>query len=107
MTSTLRIESIDIEIFKPGSDPVIRVSVASVDEDGQGNIVSVSGKQTEIFKKASQVATQTETILDPVLKESVSISVAGIQAAIAQGVYRWIAEQFAGSIQGNKFILED
>lgn len=107
MSTTLRIEKIEIEVFKPGSDPLIRISASKVVEDKAGNIIQVMPADREIFRRAKDVALQEIHWIDPTTNIPLELTAASIQAALTAGVYTWFGEEFQGQLTNGKFYLED
>ncbi|MEM9482113.1 MAG: hypothetical protein AAGA83_00320 [Cyanobacteria bacterium P01_F01_bin.116] len=105
MTKTiLRIEKIEIEAIAVNPSPIIRVKASKQLKDGENIVQSFPGLE-EVFRKATDVATQIISITDPVTGQAVNISVAGVQAAITQGIYEWFPEEFDGQLIDGEFIL--
>lgn len=81
-----------IDIAKPGVPAIISLLIQRL-EMSDGEIVSVSGYQGRVYKKATDVATERVEITDPVTGLSGEISVAGLDQVLKQLSNRWVAEE--------------
>ena len=104
---TLRVLKVEIEVLKPGRDPVIRVQLGEATEDESGNVTQLAPASKDLVRKTSAIADQMITVRDPVTDEDISLSVAAIQMAMTKGIYAWFPSEFDGQMVGDKFQLED
>lgn len=107
MAESLRIERVTIEALITNPTPVIRVQAKRLSRNEQAEIEQIFTGYEEIFKRASDVATQMVEFVDPVTRQQHTVSVAGLQMAMTQGLYAWLPERFDGSYNGNEFVLNE
>jgi len=88
----LRAQKVAIDIPRSQSEPWVAVTVQKVDGEHVIDRVSQSHRQL------SDVATELITINDPVTGQDVTISVAGMAAAVKAGVYAWMIEDHGGEL---------
>lgn len=83
------IEKFVVEIFAKNPSPVIRaIFKQTILHENSPN--QELPNNLEEFRLATEVASQLVTIIDPVTQQTITISIAGLQAAIGQGLYSWL-----------------
>lgn len=88
----LRAQKVAIDIPRSQSEPWIAVTVQKIDGS------HVIDRFDETHRQLSKVASEMITITDPVTGQPVTISVAGMAAAVKAGVYAWMIEDHGGEM---------
>ena len=103
-----RVHTLSFELPRVDSDVVIRAEIHQVTEQS-GEVTFTTGTTNEIFRRLSDVATESVTFFDPVRQTNHTISVAALAQAVTQSVRAWMAEDIPGGQfnDDQKYIIEE
>jgi len=91
----LRAQQIIIDMPVAGQEPWISVVLQDVQTDNKGVVIQTVDRVGIIHRPLSKVASEKDSIVDPILKgSSVDLTVAGTSALIKSAVIRWIGEDY-------------
>jgi len=92
MLEALRTGVIEIDTAKINDAQWIVATIQKLNIDSSGTIVSEKIRDGKVFRKASDVALEVITFTDPVTKQEITMSVAGMATGIKALMVKWILE---------------
>lgn len=92
MKTGFRAQQIIIDAVRPSSPPMISLLIQELQFNQEGEITAITGDVHRIYKKSSEVTTQTVELEDPVTGLTGIVSIAGIDAMLRAIANRWTAE---------------
>ena len=94
---SVRAEKITIDLPKPDSEAWVRIINQFLHLNDDGSVKSISGRESQLFRKMENVQTEVIQFQDPVTQQVTTASVAGIAAAIGALVTKWSLEDIEGA----------
>ena len=94
MKKAIRTGRIEIDTIKLHGPKWIVATISTLELDDQNQVVSERIRDLKLYRKVSNVATETVTITDPVTGQPITVSVAGIGGLIKAIMIQWMQEDF-------------
>lgn len=90
----LRTAKLVIDVPTPEAEPFIMGILQKVVLNTEGDVLQVIPRQDELYRRSSQIITDTISFTDPVTQTQHTLSGAGLQVAITAMVSKWLIEDY-------------
>lgn len=98
MRQRVRAEKIIIDVPLSESEPWITLPIQRLVTEDDGTIVQVIPRDSQVYRKLTDVATQFIQAPDPVTGQMNTVSVAGLGALVTVAAAIFMAEDYDGTI---------
>lgn len=90
MKEAIRTSKIEIDTAVRDGPQWISATIQTLELDASNNVTSTRLRDRRLYRKTDQVAAELVTFIDPVTGQQITMSVAGIAAAIKAKMVNWM-----------------